>query len=112
MPSSIRRSYATLAWSDQEEGRFTDRQQRELIRAYRACVSIVDERDGKILATLDRLDLTDSTIVVLTSDHGYHLGEDDWWSKHTPFEVATRVPLVVSTPTCKAGAPARSVWLS
>jgi len=98
MPSANRRSYATLAWSDQEEGRFTDQQQRELIRAYWACVSSVDEQVGKILATLDRLNLTDSTIVVLTSDHGYHLGEHDWWSKHTLFEVATRVPLIVSTP--------------
>jgi iduronate 2-sulfatase len=91
-------SYATQGWSDQQDGRFSDRQRRELTRAYWACVSYVDEQVGEILAALDRLGLDDSTVIVLTSDHGYHLGEHDWWSKHTLFEVATRVPLIIATP--------------
>jgi uncharacterized sulfatase len=95
-------------WSDEESAAFTSEQKQELIRAYWACVSFVDEQVEKILAALERLELADSTIVVLVSDHGYHLGEHGWWSKRTLYEASTRVPLIIRVPgmaTAGQGSP-------
>jgi uncharacterized sulfatase len=68
-------------------------------QAYYACVSFVDAQVGRLLATLDRLQIADETIVVLWSDHGYHLGEHQGiWQKRTLFEQAARAPLIVRAP--------------
>src|SRR5690606_10905437 len=71
---------------------------RELIHGYYASTSYTDAQVGKLLAALDRLGLTNNTIVVLWSDHGYHLGEKGLWCKTTNFELDTRVPLIFSVP--------------
>jgi iduronate 2-sulfatase len=75
---------------------------RELIHGYRACVSYVDALIGRVLDELDRLKLREHTIVVLWGDHGFHLGEQFHWGKHSAFEFANRVPLIVSSPGQKA----------
>lgn len=68
-------------------------------QAYYACVSFVDAQVGRLLDALERLGLADNTIVVLWSDHGYHLGEHTGiWQKRTLFEQATRTPLVIRAP--------------
>lgn len=72
--------------------------QVKLKHAYLACVSYVDAQVGKILNQLDALGLRDNTIVILWSDHGYHLGEMGHWGKASNYEIATRVPLIISTP--------------
>ena len=74
-------------------------QQLGLIHSYAACVSYVDAQIGKLL---DAVDL-DRTIVVLWSDHGWHLGEHSAWGKMTNFEIATRVPLMISAPGIASG---------
>ncbi len=71
---------------------------RELIRGYRAATSYTDAQIGRVLAELDRLKLRDNTIVILWGDHGYHLGRNGEWVKHTNFEAATHVPLIISYP--------------
>lgn len=75
---------------------------RNLIHAYMACVSYVDAQIGRVIGELDRLGLRDNTIIVLWGDHGWHLGEHGIWGKATNFEIATRVPLIVSAPGKRA----------
>lgn len=72
---------------------------RLALQAYRASVSFVDAQVGRILDSLARLGLAEKTIVVLWSDHGYHLGEHlGVWQKRTLFEESTRTPLIVRVP--------------
>jgi len=80
---------------------FTDQERREFKRAYQACVSFADAQVGKLFAVMDRLGLWDNTIVMLMGDHGYHLGEHDWWNKVTVFELCSRTPLMVWVPGAK-----------
>lgn len=75
---------------------------RELLRAYYACASFVDAQIGRVLAELDALGLRENTIIVVWGDHGWHLGEYGIWGKATNYEVATRVPLIVSAPKMAA----------
>lgn len=77
--------------------------QKELIHGYMACVSYVDAQLGKILDELDRLKLTDNTVIVLWGDHGYHLGDHTLWNKHSNFEQATRIPFIFSGPGVAKG---------
>ena len=71
---------------------------KEIKEAYYATVSFVDAQVGRILDHLDRTGLAQNTIVVFTSDHGYHLGEHGHWQKQTLFDNATRVPLIFTYP--------------
>jgi iduronate 2-sulfatase len=87
---------------------------RMMIRAYRASASWTDWNVGRVLDALDRLGLAQNTIVIFTSDHGYHLGEKGKWSKHNSlFEVTVRVPLIVRVPGAAGNgrASARTVEL-
>src|SRR5690606_6678528 len=72
-------------------------------RAYYASISFVDAQVGKVLDALDRLGLSENTIVVFWSDHGYHVGEHGQWMKPTLFEHAARVPLIISIPESLQG---------
>jgi iduronate 2-sulfatase len=65
---------------------------------YYAAISYIDAQIGKLVDELKRLDLYSSTVIVLWSDHGYHLGEHNLWCKITNFELDTRVPLIISLP--------------
>ncbi|MDC0584580.1 sulfatase [Bacteroidales bacterium] len=71
---------------------------KTLLHSYLACISYVDAQIGKLINTLEELDLMDNTIIVLWSDHGYHLGEMGIWGKASNYEIATRVPLIINTP--------------
>lgn len=70
----------------------------QLIQGYYAAISFVDAQIGKVVDELDRLGLAGNTIIVLWSDHGFHLGEHGLWAKRTNFEIDTRVPLIVCSP--------------
>lgn len=70
----------------------------QLRRGYYASISFVDAQIGHLLNELERQGLLDKTIIVLWSDHGFHLGELGLWCKTTNFELDTRVPLVISVP--------------
>jgi iduronate 2-sulfatase len=81
-----------------QTGPVTDDQARELVHGYYACTSYVDAQVGRLLDTLDQMNLRNSTIVILWGDHGWQLGEHGLWCKHTNFEVATHVPMIISVP--------------
>ncbi len=73
-------------------------QQKGTLRAYYASVSFVDALVGKILTALEATGQRDNTIVIFTSDHGYHLGEHDMWQKVSIHEESARVPLIICVP--------------
>lgn len=77
--------------------------QLEVVRAYAACISYIDAQIGMLLDALERSPRADETIIILCSDHGWHLGEQSAWAKMTNFEVATRVPLLISAPGVMPG---------
>ncbi len=76
---------------------------RMMRHGYLACTSYADKLVGDVLAELDRLGLGDNTIVVLWGDHGWHLGEHNFWGKHNTMHLAIRVPLIVKVPGKKPG---------
>lgn len=82
--------------------RYPDNQKR-MWADYYAAVTFMDDQVGRVLDELDRLDLKDSTAVVFTSDHGYHLGEHDFWQKANLHEEVMRVPLIISAPGFPTG---------
>jgi iduronate 2-sulfatase len=85
-----------------DSGQLPDELAREIRHAYYACISYVDALVGDVLAALEETGQREDTIIVFTSDHGYQLGDHSLWSKHTNFELATRVPLFVSVPNSLA----------
>lgn len=83
----------------------------EATQAYYACVSFIDAQVGRLLDALEELEMVDNTIVVLWSDHGYHLGEHQGiWQKRTLFEQSARSPLMMRVPGLSGmGQPCRRV---
>jgi iduronate 2-sulfatase len=86
-----------------ERGALDDELQRTLIHGYHAAISFVDAQLGRVIAALDETGLAANTIVVLWGDHGWHLGDHGMWCKHTNYEQAARIPLVIAADTAPAG---------
>ncbi len=82
--------------------RYPDNQKR-MWQHYYAAVSFMDAQVGRVMNELERLGLRDSTLVIFTSDHGYHLGEHGFWKKSNLHEESQRVPLIISAPGLKPG---------
>lgn len=90
--------YAPSTWGElrqykdmPESGPVTDAQAQALLHGYHAAVSFMDAQLGRVIDELDRLDLATNTIIVLWGDHG-------WWCKHSNYEQAARIPLIVAAP--------------
>lgn len=71
---------------------------RHFRHGYYASISFLDAQLGEILAALQQSGLAESTLVVFTSDHGFHLGEQTLWGKTSNFELDARVPLIIADP--------------
>ena len=91
------------------KGTLPDDLQRTLIHGYYAATSYMDAQAGRVLAELDKLGLAQNTIIVLWGDHGWHLGDHGIWCKHTNYEQAARIPVLVAGPGVKAGAKTASL---
>ena len=74
------------------------RRQKKAIGGYYASVAFMDAQVGKVLRKLDEQGLRNNTIVIFTSDHGYHLGEHDFWAKVSLRDESAGVPLIISVP--------------
>ncbi len=97
--------YAPSGWGELRQysdipntGPLSTDQAISMLHGYHAAVSYMDAQLGKVLDELDRLDLAKNTIIVLWGDHGWHLGDHGWWCKHTNYEQAARIPLIVVAP--------------
>lgn len=86
--------YPQLDWLREND----NDQLKRCVQAYLACTAFVDHQVGRVLTALSERDDADNTVVVLFSDHGYHLGEKSRVSKHGLWEESTRVPLIVQRP--------------
>ncbi len=99
-------NYKPIANSGEVEGEL----RRQLIHGYYASVSYADAMIGRVLTELDRLKLADNTIVVVWGDHGFHLGDHGLWTKHTNYEQANRIPLLIAAPgVARAGASTKQL---
>ena len=78
--------------------RADEQQSLELLHGHRAAISYIDALIGRILAALRRRGLFDNTLIVLTSDHGFHDGEHGYWGKHNLWDTSLAVPLLIRPP--------------
>ena len=69
---------------------------RQWIQAYLACVSFVDDQVGKIIDAIEASDHADNTVIIFTSDHGFHMGDKNFVYKQSLWDGATHVPLIIS----------------
>ncbi len=74
------------------------RRQKKAVGGYYASVAYMDAQVGKVLAALEDAGIAEKTIVIFTSDHGYHLGEHDFWAKVSLLDESSGVPLIVAVP--------------
>ncbi|MEI6536482.1 MAG: sulfatase [Verrucomicrobiaceae bacterium] len=102
-PAELKESgeYKSHHPGDLQDG--TEDWHRMMRHGYMASASYADKLTGDVLAELERLGLADNTIVVIWGDHGWHLGEHNFWGKHNTTHLATRVPLIIKAPGKKGG---------
>jgi arylsulfatase A-like enzyme len=81
----------------------------KLIQGYYASTSYSDAQAGRVLEELERLGLSDNTIVVLWGDHGWSLGEHGLWAKHSSFNIANQIPVIVRAPGISKGQVAKGL---
>ncbi len=102
--------YAPTNWGElrnyydiPEVGPVSDAMARKLIHGYHAAVSFSDAQIGRVIDALDKTGLSKNTIIVLWGDHGWHLGDHGMWCKHTNYEEAAHIPLIVVDPRINNG---------
>lgn len=101
-PKNDRKDIPKIALQDREgQLALTLNQRKQIIQGYYAAVSYVDAQVGRVLDALEQQDLSDNTIVVFVSDHGYELGQHGLWQKGSLFEGSARTPLIIYAPNAK-----------
>lgn len=97
--------FAPTTWGEMRQysdipnvGPLDDAKTRLLIHGYHAATSYMDAQLGRVLDALDETGLAKDTIILFWGDHGWHLGDHGMWCKHTNYEQAARIPLIVCAP--------------
>ncbi len=80
-----------------------NKQWRNIVQSYYASITFADSKVGEVLDALDASPYRDNTIVILWSDHGYHLGEKNTFQKHTLWERSASAPMIISLPKSMGG---------
>ena len=75
---------------------FTEQDKKEFLRSYYACTTYMDTQLGKIIDAIKESGQMDNTLIVFFGDHGYHLGEQNWWNKFTLYELANNAPFIMA----------------
>jgi uncharacterized sulfatase len=88
-------AYMSLA---REEANLDPELAKQATQGYHAATTFMDAQVGRVVAELDRLGLRENTIIVMTSDHGYHLGEHGLWRKQSLFDRVPHVPMIIVVP--------------
>jgi iduronate 2-sulfatase len=89
---------AGINYKTSENMKMDVRRQKKAMGGYYASVAFMDAQVGKVISALKQSGLEDKTIVIFTSDHGYHLGEHDFWAKVSLREESAAVPLIICVP--------------
>ncbi|MEZ6096553.1 MAG: sulfatase [Pirellulaceae bacterium] len=104
-PYALSDSYELTHYMDQinfpkpsDEKRVSEADARHLMHGYYASVAYIDAQIGRLLDRVEALGLSENTVIVLWSDHGWKLGEFNGWGKMSNYEIDTRVPLIISAP--------------
>ena len=99
---------AAYASYKKEQDQLTDPMRKDILQAYFASTTFMDDQVGELIAAVERLGLRQKTVIVFHSDHGYHTGDHGLWQKQSLWENSTHVPLIISIPgnanngkTCK-----------
>ncbi|MCF8392129.1 MAG: sulfatase [Bacteroidales bacterium] len=90
--------------------KFTDRERREFLRSYYACSSFMDAQVGKVMNALEESGQLENTLIFFFGDHGYHLGEHNWWNKVTIYQNGTKAPFIVAGPNVAEGVRSQSMF--
>ncbi len=89
-----------------ELGKENDALRREYMQAYHACITFVDTQIGLVLDALKENGHWENTVVVFTSDHGFHLGDHFLWGKVSLFDIGAKVPFMIRAPGVSKGGSA------
>ena len=111
-PDEARHSWGELRkYADipDKKGPVPDDVALKLIQGYYASTTYVDAQVGRVLDELERLGLEESTIIVVWGDHGWSLGDHGLWAKHSSFNVANQIPVIVSAPEMSRGQVAQGL---
>ena len=100
---AIAKEISILKQMPRTERMIETRQWRDIVHAYLACISFADHQVGRVLEALEKSPHRDNTIIVLWSDHGYHMGEKNTFQKQSLWERSSHVPMVIAGPQVKAG---------
>ena len=98
--SAISKRYEAFGFEFSKEN---DQLRREYMQAYHACVSFIDAQVKIVLDALKESGHWEDTVVIFTSDHGYHLGDHFVWGKVTLFDIGAKVPFIVHAPGLTTG---------
>jgi len=99
VPAGDRENKPVAALADRKyQADMTDLQKRKVIQAYYASISFIDAQLGRVTEALDTLELSNNTLIVFVSDHGYQLGQHGLWQKRDLFEGTARTPMIIVAP--------------